>query len=349
MSGLGRVREIALVLVLALALGSTHAWASPAAQGGQYIAYGETVEGTITDTDSEQPWRFTGAAGDIVLIDMVASESSQLDPLLTLLDSSGNTLTSDDDGGIGLNARLGPYILPAGGEYTIQASHYSGTGHYTLHLQTLNTVPRLRQGKPLQGHLDNATPIEYYQIQAEGDAPELVRLDVVSDTGTLNYPLQVYAPSGYTVQGNPETPFTIDPLLLLPQTRYIVAVGQADEPTNGSYRIMLAPSEATLLRDGEPQRGHLSFTNTARYHYFVGQTGDTIRVTLETEDGFLPALFVQAQGSDEVLFSGDGNAMSHMSATLKLPLDGAYMIGIFGGQFATDQADYTLTVTWLER
>ena len=349
MRGLGRVGELMLILALVLTLGGARAWAAPAAQNGQRITYGETVEGVLTDANGEQRWSFTGAMGDVVLIEMVAAEGSQLDPLLTLLDGGGDTLTSDDDGGVGLNARIGPYILPDTGEYTIVASQYSGTGHYTLSLQTLNTAPRLRLGKPLQGRIDETTPQEYYRLQAEGEEAELVRLVVSTDGERGGPPLRVYDPSGQAIQGDPEAPHVIDPLLLLPQMRYIVAVGQVDDATGGAYTITLTPADAALLQDGVPQHGRLPATATARRHYFIGQAGGTVRVTLETDEGFLPALYVQPQGSDAVLFSGDGSAVNRFSATLTLPTDNAYVIGIFEGQFATAQADYTLTVTWLER
>ena len=347
MKGLGRVGELALILVLALTFGGARVWAMPSAQGAQRIAYGETVEGAITDAGGEQNWRFTGAAGDVVLIDMMAMAGSQLDPLLSLLDDSGNTLASDDDGGVGLNARIGPYTLPVGGEYTIVASQYNGTGHYTLSLQTLNTAPRLQLGKPLRGHVNEATPLEYYQLQAEGDAPELVFLEAEIDAIHEGPPVQVYDPAGHVIRGDPEKPAVIDPLLLMPQTRYIVIVGDADEVADASYTIGFWPSNAALLQDDVPQHGRLE-TAVSR-HYFIGQAGDTVRVTLETDEGFLPALYVQPQGSDDVLFSGDGSAFRSLSATLTLPADNAYVIGIFEGQFATTHADYTLTVTWLER
>ena len=327
MNGLRRVGELALLVAFTLGLGGVRAEAAPLAQGDHRIAYGETAEGVITDATSEQTWRFVGAEGDIVLIDMVAAEVTQLDPLLALQDGDGNVLTSDDDGGVGLNARIGPYILPATGEYVIVASQYSGTGRYTLRLDTLNTAPRLRPGKPLQGHLDQTTPIEYYQIQAEGDEPELVRLAVTSPVGGDGYPLQVYSPSGHSIQGDPEAPSVIAPLLLLPHQRYIVAVGQSEDVVGGPYTLTLTPADASLLRDGAPQQGQLFPDATPRRHYFIGQAGDTIRVTLE----------------------GEGSALQNLSLTLTLPNDGAYMVGLFAEHFTTDQVGYTLTVTWAER
>ena len=343
MRGLGRLGGWVLLLALALSLGSVRAWA----QGAQRINYGETVESTIAEDD--QRWVFTGAVGDVVLIDMVAAEDSQLDPLLSLLDSAGAVLVTDDDGGVGLNARIGPYVLPASGEYTIVASRYNGTGSYRLSLHTLNTAPLLRMGKPLRGAVSNDTPREYYRLQAEAEEPQLVRL-LVTGEGDLGGPkLVVYGPAGHPIVADMDAPNVLDPLLLLPQTRYIVEVGQTEEGVGGAYTITVAPADASLLQDGVPQRAQLTASMYARRHYFIGQAGDVVQVTLEAEEGFLPALYVQQQGKDDVLFSGDGGAVNRFSATLTLPADGAYVVGIFEGQFAQAEAHYTLTVSWQAR
>ena len=78
-------------------------------------------------------YRVTLEQGVRYLIDVRgAGEHPLADPFLTVLDSEGQTVTSDDDGGDGLDARL--RFTPAQpGEYFLQASGLGGsTGQYQI-------------------------------------------------------------------------------------------------------------------------------------------------------------------------------------------------------------------------
>ncbi len=347
MSRLGRVGAGMAVVFLALSWGA--AWAAPTPQSTERIVYGETVEGMLDQASSEQMWTFTGANGDVVLIEMQAVAGSQLDPLLTLLDATGSTLASDDDSGPGLNARIGPYTLPTGGAYTIVASRYAGAGDYRLSLSSLNTVPCLAMLKGVHGEINAETPAEYYLVQADAGEPELVSLSLNADDYSSSPQLQVYGADGQLVLSDPNASDNPDVLLLLPDERYVVAVSQTDDGGGGPYQLLMKPADAVLLADGVPQRGQLAVQEDVRRHYFVGERGDVVRVTLEAAEGVLPALSVRQESSDTVLFSSDGSAVSRFSVTLSLPADGGYQINIAAGKFAPDEGAYTLTVDWESR
>jgi hypothetical protein len=107
------------------------------------IAFGQQIAGALesTDCDSQiQPghyrdrYTFEGTAGTAVRISMAAFS---VDPFLALLDANGNLLASDDDSGVGDDARI-VFTLPATGTYTIEATsfQYNWTGEYTLDLRT---------------------------------------------------------------------------------------------------------------------------------------------------------------------------------------------------------------------
>lgn len=87
------------------------------------IVSGETISGAFTVDTQEASYTFTGNAGEAVSITLLAEG---FDPLLRLLDSTGTELTSDDDGGGGLNARISNYILPLTDIYTIVVDAYRG-------------------------------------------------------------------------------------------------------------------------------------------------------------------------------------------------------------------------------
>ncbi|MCP4219239.1 MAG: hypothetical protein GY765_31690, partial [bacterium] len=76
-------------------------------------------------------YTFTGAAYETVTIDLESAE----DTYMYLVDSTGNILAQNDDGGNGLNSRI-THQLPASGSYTIEATNrsYAQTGSFTVSL-----------------------------------------------------------------------------------------------------------------------------------------------------------------------------------------------------------------------
>ncbi len=128
--------EFALTLELLLPVPS----ASPMPQSTlREVAYGNEYHGTITNENPEQQFTFTGARGDSVTIDLSAG-SSDLDPLLILLDSSNRELARNDDRSpLTRDSRIAGFSLPAAGTYTIVATRYGGqqgatSGAFTLQL-----------------------------------------------------------------------------------------------------------------------------------------------------------------------------------------------------------------------
>jgi hypothetical protein len=113
-----------------------------APQTGSFTAIGpgQTISGALdagdalNDGTSYDAYRFKGAAGQSVTIDMTADE---LDTYLMLFRSNdmANEIASDDDGGEGLNARL-THTLPAGDEYVVFATsaYQDDSGNYQISL-----------------------------------------------------------------------------------------------------------------------------------------------------------------------------------------------------------------------
>jgi Bacterial pre-peptidase C-terminal domain/Circadian oscillating protein COP23 len=123
--------------------------AVPAAQADQEtpIAIGSTVVGSLEADDMQMArdnsyldcYSFEGKAGQRIIITLT---SQAFDPYLILLDSNGDSLSQNDDGGSSADARI-EYTLPADGKYTIYVNSYSGggTGTYSLSLQAVEAAP----------------------------------------------------------------------------------------------------------------------------------------------------------------------------------------------------------------
>lgn len=121
---------LAMVLVFALAT---------QAQDNLTIAYGDTASGSLTTDHPAVTYNFNGKSGDSVTIRLT---SDDFDAYVSLQDSSGTELASDDDSAGTLNAEIAAFSLPADATYTIivtSARHHTSdqdvaTGNYTLAL-----------------------------------------------------------------------------------------------------------------------------------------------------------------------------------------------------------------------
>lgn len=69
---------------------------------------------------------FEARADQIITLTASARPDQNTDPLLIILDSEGNTLIADDDGGGNLDARISDFRVPADGIYAAVVSHAGG-------------------------------------------------------------------------------------------------------------------------------------------------------------------------------------------------------------------------------
>lgn len=339
---------LGLLLGLAICVGLVGA--APPAQGGT-IHYDESVQGTISDSSDEQPWRFQGRSGDLILIDMRADNSDMLDTYLTLLDPGGGVLASDDDGGEGFNSRLGPLPLPTDGEYTILAGRYSGTGGYTLELTSMTGLPALRPGKPLAGTLNYEDPTDYFLIEATPATDgQLLRLETRYTSGSSAPLLALYGPQGLIANTEIDSAGfgVIDPVVPLAGETYVIVVTGDSGGTTGPYEIGLTLSEVELMTPGEPQTGTLNYDifSLRHYlrHYYRAETEQAVRVTVTTEDPIAPALQVTDLARQTWLFSGEGEHVRETSLVLLIPRGGLYVIEVHDGSYRGEGGTYTITL-----
>ncbi|MEX1184987.1 MAG: hypothetical protein WEA80_00170 [Gemmatimonadaceae bacterium] len=115
---------------------------------------------------SEGDWRYTGHAGETIVLDL---RSSEFDSFLTLyaIDGRGaaTRVAQDDDGGGGLNSRI-TFRVPVAGDYVVRAERrYSGrSGSYTLSLSSSAGSSRAEDDRAIapnsavSGELDGSDP-----------------------------------------------------------------------------------------------------------------------------------------------------------------------------------------------
>lgn len=102
------------------------------------ISYNSQETGELIETRPLRYYRFSGKTGELVTISM-NSVSSPLDSFVVLMDSDLNELASNNDAGVGRDARITQYRLPKDGEYFILATRAGleqgqSTGAYRIAL-----------------------------------------------------------------------------------------------------------------------------------------------------------------------------------------------------------------------
>ncbi len=119
---------------------------APSLAQNSTLTYGDTVTGEITNENYEVPYTFEGAEGDVIVVEMTMLEEG-LDPFLQLKNAEGEIISFNDDGGIGLNSVMGPFVIPADGTYTIVATRYmqadggsAGSFELTLNRTEITTI-----------------------------------------------------------------------------------------------------------------------------------------------------------------------------------------------------------------
>lgn len=112
--------------------------------GATMLSYGDTISGTINQTNKLDVYTFEGEAGDQVRVGMDATAGT-LDTTLFLLSPDGAQLAANDDAVVNetTNSLIDQFTLPADGTYIIIATHYGGlyggtSGTYNLSVVQLN-------------------------------------------------------------------------------------------------------------------------------------------------------------------------------------------------------------------
>jgi hypothetical protein len=133
---------VALIMLVLLALGGLAT--AFAQEDAIAIAYGDVVDGEITNDEFEVNYVFSGTEGDIVLIEMFPEPGTyDVDPKLQLKDDDGDILFENDD-----------FLYPSSvivtelrddEEYTITATRYNGEdgtseGNYILRLSLVEPI-----------------------------------------------------------------------------------------------------------------------------------------------------------------------------------------------------------------
>ena len=320
---------------------------------GSTLRYGDSVIGTISNTNAEVYYTFQAEQGDILTISMVRS-SGTLDPFLRVVDGDRFVIAENDDQHSETrNARIERLIIERGGAYIVMATRYDdSSGSFVLSIEEaehsgtgstrLAPLP-IGYGEARTSTLSHAQFERFYAFQASAD--DLITIDMARGGGDLDSYL-ILTDSGYTPlaedddSGDGQNARIID--FRVPAdgkyhiiaTRYDFSAGT----TLGEYRLSLdilddslveVPPGAVSLEFGTSVTGVISEDNQADVYAFYGRQGEVVSISMTRVDGNLDAFLELLNVNQEIVTRNDDRAANDQNALIDhfaLPATGAYYI-----------------------
>jgi hypothetical protein len=307
------------------------------------LEYGQMVTGELSAETPTVDYTFSASADDIVSIDL---ESDDFDSYLTLSAASpSRELTYNDDGGMNLNARIGPYQLTEAGDYVVTVSALgSSVGKFRLTLNQVLANP-LAFNEPAEA-LISGGQARYFTF--EGRAGQVIDLRVDSG-GKLDTELSLIGPSSSQVASNDDYGGALDPALvntiLNEDGTYFVAV-QPSVSRDAQTPVVIKLTESLLpALDEGPQTILFGDLTTNHMLTFNGVQGEQVRIHLEIASGEALSPNVRvSQNGQEIASLSTYTITQYLSFGVSIPADGLVVIDVVDYNYL----DVEVTVT-LER
>lgn len=316
------------------------------------ITYGGLISGQITNANPRAVYYFDGLRGDVISIQIQVTRGD-LDPVLVVLDTAGDTLVSLDDTAGSRNPSVAALTIPQSGRYFVVVGRFGysmGTtsGDYQLSIDRIGVSSAngsaLRYGDTVINTITNLSPQVYYSFRAQkGD---ILNITMQRDSGDLDPYLQVVDSSAFVVAENDDViggalDATITNLLIEQTGTYIIVAtryGAANGTTGGRFVLTLAEADNSGLGNsaqaaipitvGEVLDGELNSQIFTRYYMFTAKKDDLITVRMTRAGGNLDAFLVLTNAGLQELATDDdgGGGQNAKIEGFLIPADGTYYI-----------------------
>jgi len=311
-------------------------------QCGTDIGCGQTLQGRLDLPAEHDPYRFTGNAGDVILL-AASAFPSQDGIIAEIYNPSGAILTSSS-----VNGTTGTVTLPQTGTYTIliKSSFPASPGQsYGVSLQFTKGQcgTDIGCGQTLQGRLD--LPAEHDPYRLTGNAGDVILLAASAFPSQDGIIAEIYNPSGVmfaksSVNGTTGT-------VTLPQTgTYTILIKSSFPPSPGqSYGVSLQFTKGqcgTGIGCGQTLQGRLDLPADHDPYRFTGNAGDVILLAASafpSQDGIIAEIY---NPSGAILASTPVNGAT---GPITLPQTGTYTILIKSSFPPSAGQSYTVTLS----
>jgi hypothetical protein len=344
-------------------------------ESGSALAFGTQVVGELDSATPAAEYVFEGLRGDVVTISLDVT-SGDLDPMLTLIDASGDLLATRDDAVFGVDGhgiRVESLRLSTSGVYRLVVGRFgygvgSTEGSYRLTLERVgassSSGSALRYGDSVINNITDSQPQLYYSFRARrGD---LVAIQMQRVSGDLDPVLQLVNQRSFLVAesddvlGSGSQNAQITGLIIEEDGTYVIIAsryGHASGRSTGSFVLSLDATDVSGMganalaaietNIGDILTGELTDERYQQFYRFEGRRGDQITISMIRRDNDeLDPLVVLMSGALQELTSND-DSFGTQNATIEnftLPTDGTYYIVATRYQRANGTTDgaYTL-------
>ena len=325
---------------------------------GSALRYGDSVIGTISDTEPQVYYSFQAQQGDILTVSMVRS-SGTLDPYLKVVDEERFVIADNDDqaGADTRNARIDALIINRTGAYIIIASRYrevdgDSAGSFVLTIEEaensgtgssqLAPLP-IRYGEAKTAVLSHRQYERFYTFNAEED--DLITISMTrGSAGELDSYL-ILADEHFSSifedddSGGGQNARIADYRIPADGKYHIIATRFEGSKGNslGAFLLTLdavgsafqdVPSDAANINYGTSVPGKIDAANEHDLYAFYARQGEIITVSMTRVDGDLDAYLELLNASQEVVLSNDdgGNGQNALIDSYTIPFSGLYYI-----------------------
>jgi hypothetical protein len=202
------------------------------------ITVGQGIDSFITE-GQEQPFILTIEEETTVVINLERGPDSTIDPYMTLSDSVGRQIASDDDGGSGFNSRIRETLAP--GSYLIVARDLGNndSGAFRLSVETglqANTIP-ISVGQTYDGFMQPGQEVRYGLTLS---SPQEVVIEF-RRTGSAEFDpfLRLYNQAGGEIASDDDGAGDLNSRIerFLEAGTYLIEISDIWGSNGGSYRI----------------------------------------------------------------------------------------------------------------
>jgi len=316
------------------------------------VVYGGRISGEINNRTPRAVYYFDGLRGEVVSISLTATDGD-LDPVLTVMDTSGNIIASQDDSEGSRDITLDALSIPQSSRYYVIISRFgyglgSTSGGYDLNVERIGVSSAsgsaLRYGDSVINNITNMTPQVYYSFRAErGD---LVNIKMVHDSGDLDPYLQVVNSNAFVIADNDDVAGSgldaqIDGLLIEDTGTYIIVAtryGESAGTSTGRFILTLeegqgsglgnSPQAAIPILVGDSQEDSISDDAFAKYYVFDARQNDLITARMSRSNGSLDSFLAIADANLQELANNDDGGGGHNALidNFMIPADGRYYL-----------------------
>ena len=251
---------------------------------GGALSVGDTLEGTLTESEPAFAYTLTGEANQTVRISLISDE---FDPYLVLQDADGNLIDTDDDSAGNFDSRI-TYTLPDAGEYTVIAQSFAyynnsgaAVGAFTLTVDTIE-VRRIEYTQEVTAELTNDELAADYAFTGEAGDSVIIRLDSpIFDTYLL-----LLDDSGFELTSNDDSGGSLNSQIgpyELPYTgAYTIQVNSFSRSAIGEYTLSIDKADMQPIAYGDTVELDITERGGTFFFSFEGNTGEVINVYAES-------------------------------------------------------------------